>query len=80
MTAKRASVLIRVSTEDQVDGTSLTDQERLCRSLIEARGWHFTGRVYAHEGVSGTVENRPALTEALRTPPTASSTCWSRST
>ncbi len=66
MTAKRASILIRVSTEDQVDGTSLADQERLCRSLIEARGWGFTGRVYADEGVSGTVENRPALTEALR--------------
>lgn len=66
MTAKRASVLIRVSTEDQVDGTSLADQERLCRSLIEARGWDFTGRVYADEGVSGTVEDRPALTEALR--------------
>ncbi|SDS15133.1 Recombinase [Microbacterium paraoxydans] len=66
MTAKRASILIRVSTEDQVDGSSLADQERLCRSLIEARGWNFTGRVYADEGVSGTVENRPALTEALR--------------
>lgn len=63
---KRASILTRVSTEDQVDGTSLADQVRLCQSLIEARGWSFTGKVYEDAGVSGTVENRPALTEALR--------------
>lgn len=63
---KRASILTRVSTEDQVDGTSLADQVRLCQSLIEARGWDFTGKVYEDAGVSGTVENRPALTEALR--------------
>lgn len=64
--SKRASILTRVSTEDQVDGTSLGDQLRLCQSLIEARGWAFTGKVYEDAGVSGTVENRPALTEALR--------------
>ncbi|WP_210422814.1 recombinase family protein [Cryobacterium sp. BB307] len=63
---KRAVILTRVSTEEQVDGTSLGDQERLCRSLIESRGWEFTGRIYEDAGVSGTVENRPALTEAMR--------------
>lgn len=56
---KRAVILTRVSTEDQVDGTSLADQERLCRSLIEARDWEFTDAVYEDAGVSGTVENRP---------------------
>lgn len=66
VTTKRASVIIRVSTEDQVDGTSLADQERLCLALIEARGWKFTGKVYADRGVSGTDENRPGLTEALK--------------
>ncbi|MTE22664.1 hypothetical protein GJQ66_00205 [Microbacterium sp. ZXX196] len=65
-TRKRAAILTRVSTEDQVDGTSLGDQERLCLSLIESRGWEFTGKVYEDAGVSGTVENRPALAEALR--------------
>ncbi len=63
---KRAVILTRVSTEDHVDGTSLADHERLCRSLIQARDWEFTGRVYEDAGVSGTVENRPALTEALQ--------------
>lgn len=66
MTTKRASVIIRVSTEEQVDGTSLADQERLCLALIEARGWKFTGKVYADRGVSGTDENRPGLVEALK--------------
>lgn len=65
-TTKRAVILTRVSTEDQVDGTSLGDQVRLCEALIEARGWSFTGKIYEDAGVSGTVENRPALTEALR--------------
>lgn len=64
--AKRAAILTRVSTEEQVDGTSLGDQARLCQSLIESRGWEFTGKVYEDAGISGTVENRPALTEALR--------------
>lgn len=63
---KRAVILTRVSTDDQVDGTSLSDQVRLSAALIEARGWSFTGKVYEDAGVSGTVENRPALTEALR--------------
>ncbi|MGP6177857.1 recombinase family protein [Microbacterium sp. A196] len=66
MNAKRASVIIRVSTEEQVDGTSLADQERLCLALIEGRGWKFTGKIYADRGVSGTAENRPGLTEALK--------------
>lgn len=62
---KRASILTRVPTEEQVDGTSLRDQVRMCQALIEARGWEFTGKVYEDAGVSGTVENRPALTAAL---------------
>lgn len=66
MKRKRAAILTRVSTEEQVDGTSLADQERLCRSLIESRGWEFTGKVYEDAGVSGTVENRPALTAAMQ--------------
>ena len=56
----RAAVYARVSTFDQ------TTENQLCelRQYIKARGW--TAREYVDEGVSGSIESRPALDQLLR--------------
>lgn len=54
----RAAIYARVSTEDQVDGTSLGDQRKICRSLIDQRGWTMVGE-FVDEGVTGTKRQRP---------------------
>lgn len=56
----RAAVYARVSTEDQVDGTSLATQRRRCRLHIEAEGWCVVDE-FVDEGVSGAKASRPAL-------------------
>lgn len=55
----RAVVYGRVSTEDQVDGTSLEDQRRICRQAIDQRGWAYSGEFF-DEGITGTKRTRPA--------------------
>ncbi|MEU1733345.1 recombinase family protein [Streptosporangium sp. NPDC020145] len=54
----RAAIYARVSTEDQVDNTSLVDQERICRRYAETRGWRVV-EVYREEGFTGTKGRRP---------------------
>ncbi|OAA19318.1 site-specific recombinase, DNA invertase Pin, partial [Frankia sp. EI5c] len=54
----RAAIYCRVSTEDQVDGTSLEDQERRGRLTADSRGWEVAG-VYTEEGYTGTTDSRP---------------------
>lgn len=52
----------RVSTAEQVEGTSLGTQRDRCRSAIEARSWNFADPwEYVDEGVSGAKGSRPAL-------------------
>ncbi|MCB4458595.1 recombinase family protein, partial [Leisingera sp. McT4-56] len=53
----RAAIYARYSTQLQRD-TSIEDQIRLCRSLIEARGWIVEG-IYSDHAVSGQTQHRP---------------------
>jgi DNA invertase Pin-like site-specific DNA recombinase len=56
----KAAVYTRVSTEEQVEGTSLEMQRDRCVAYCEARGWEVV-EVYTDEGVSGSLASRPAL-------------------
>ncbi|WP_084299641.1 recombinase family protein [Leisingera caerulea] len=53
----RAAIYTRYSTQLQRD-TSIEDQIRLCRSMIEARGWSVEG-IYSDHAVSGQTQHRP---------------------
>ena len=57
---QRAAIYARVSTLDQTTENQLTE----LRSYILTRGW--TAREYVDEGVSGSIESRPALDQLLR--------------
>jgi site-specific DNA recombinase len=59
--ALRAASYLRVSTEEQVAGTSLTVQQASCRQVVERRGWQLVVAEYRDEGVSGALGSRPAL-------------------
>lgn len=61
----RAAIYARVSTEDQVDNTSLADQERICRRYAEGRGWQ-VAEVYREEGFTGTKGQRPEWDRLMR--------------
>jgi len=63
-TTTRAAIYIRVSSDEQIDGTSLATQEERCRAYASAQGW-VIGDVYADEGVSGAKASRPALDRLL---------------
>ena len=56
----RAAVYARVSTYDQEVENQLAELRR----FVDARGWE--AREYVDEGVSGAVEQRPALDELVR--------------
>lgn len=58
--AERAAIYARVSTDEQVDGTSLGTQLSRCRAYALAQGWALGGE-YVDEGVSGARATRPAL-------------------
>lgn len=60
----RAAAYARVSTVEQVDGTSLATQTERCRSYIKSQGWSLAGE-FADEGVSGAKAIRPALEKLL---------------
>lgn len=63
----RAAIYTRVSTSDQIDGFSLSAQERACRAYCEAHGWE-VARHYRDEGISAHSEDiakRPAFAEML---------------
>lgn len=63
-TTTRAAIYTRVSSDEQVEGTSLATQADRCRAYADAQGWHVTG-VYSDEGVSGAKADRPALDRLL---------------
>lgn len=56
----RAAVYTRVSSEEQIEGTSLDSQRQQCEAFCSARGWEIVD-VYTDEGVSGSKSSRPAL-------------------
>jgi site-specific DNA recombinase len=62
VTAKtaRAAIYARVSTDEQVAGTSLGTQLDRCRTHIAAQGWTLVGE-FVDEGVSGAKASRPQL-------------------
>jgi len=65
MNAKRAVYYARVSTDLQVDNTSLPEQKEICEATIKSRGWELVG-AYVDEGLSGTDANRPAWRQMLQ--------------
>ena len=56
----RAAIYVRVSTHDQ----EVENQLEELRRFVEARGWE--AREYLDEGVSGALEQRPALDALVR--------------
>ncbi len=56
----RAAYYGRVSTDGQVEGTSLDGQRERCLAEIKRKGWVLAGE-YVDEGVSGAKGNRPQL-------------------
>jgi DNA invertase Pin-like site-specific DNA recombinase len=61
----RAGIYARVSTAEQVDGTSLGTQVDRCRAHAIAQGWEVVSE-WIDEGVSGAKASRPALDRLLR--------------
>lgn len=62
--AKRAAIYARVSTAEQVEGTSLQTQVASCQRHLQAQGWALQDH-YVDEGVSGAKARRPALDRLL---------------
>ena len=65
---KKACVYTRVSSDEQVKGYSLEEQERMCKAAIEAKGWKYVC-TYSDPGISGRTMKRPglqAMIEAIR--------------
>lgn len=60
----RASIYIRVSTDEQVNGTSLEDQLEKCQAFCKAHNYEIVN-VYRDEGFSAKNLDRPALQSAL---------------
>jgi DNA invertase Pin-like site-specific DNA recombinase len=54
----RAVFYARVSTADQIEGTSLGTQQAWCRGQIQTLGWQFVDE-YIDAGLSGADSNRP---------------------
>ncbi|CUU53609.1 Site-specific DNA recombinase [Parafrankia irregularis] len=61
----RVIAYIRVSTEKQLDGYGLDVQRDAVRAWARTNG-HRLVLIFTEEGVSGKLEERPALAEALR--------------
>ncbi len=60
----KAIVYIRVSTSEQVENTSLSNQERACRAWCQREGYEVIG-VFRDEGESAKTKDRPGLLRAL---------------
>ncbi|MFC1961188.1 recombinase family protein, partial [Chloroflexota bacterium] len=57
---KRAAIYTRVSSEEQVDGYSLSAQEVETRRVCQQKGWEVV-RVYTDPGRSGRTAIRPGF-------------------
>ncbi len=65
--AKRAAIYVRVSSEEQVQGYSLSAQERAAEAYCQSHGWEIV-KTYRDEGRSARTDNltkRPAFEEML---------------
>lgn len=60
-----AVVYVRVSSDRQVDNTSLDSQERACRAYCQSQGWKVV-RLFREEGASAKTAERPRFQEMLR--------------
>src|SRR5215210_487529 len=63
----RVAIYVRVLTEEQVEGYSLSAQERATEAFCEAKGWEITAR-YRDEGKSARTEvlaKRPEFVRML---------------
>ena len=54
---KKCLIYIRVSSYDQIEGTSLNMQDRLCREYANKRGFEVL-RLFREEGESAKTANR----------------------
>ena len=61
---KKAYGYIRVSGKGQVDGDGFTRQKKAISQYAKANGYKII-HTYQEEGISGTLQNRPALTEMM---------------
>ena len=61
---KTAVIYTRVSSEEQVSGTSLDTQLADCQSYAAAHGYT-VAKVYTDAGISAKTANRPALQQAI---------------
>jgi len=61
----RAAAYHRVSTADQVEGTSLDVQKARTRAYIEGQTWEHAGD-FTDGGVSGAKASRPQLDRVRR--------------
>lgn len=62
---KKACVYTRVSTQEQVNGYSIEEQDRMCKAAIESKGWEYIG-TYSDPGISGRTMDRDGLQRMLR--------------
>ncbi|MBF0260088.1 MAG: recombinase family protein [Desulfamplus sp.] len=63
-TMKKAYGYIRVSGKGQIDGDGFARQEKAIADYAKANGYEIV-KVYREEGVSGTLIDRPALTDMM---------------
>lgn len=65
MTAARAAIYCRVSTDEQAErGTSLADQRVRCEGYCRAEAWTVVA-TYIDDGVSGATTQRPELSRLI---------------
>ena len=60
----KAVIYVRVSSKEQVDGYSLSDQERICRDWCTSRDYDVR-MVFKEQGESATTANRTELKKML---------------
>ena len=61
----KAVIYTRVSSEEQVQGTSLESQERQCREYCARQGWE-VARLFSDRGESAKTADRPAFQAMVR--------------
>ena len=64
LNTKKCIIYCRVSSKDQVEGTSLETQERLCREFANRAGWNIT-KVFIEQGESAKSADRTEFTKAI---------------
>lgn len=62
---RRSAIYARVSTDEQVKGTSLAGQVERCRQAAAGRSWVIAGE-FVDEGISGSLSSRPQLDALVR--------------